>query len=111
MKRDWNLIKALMIELENCEPGHFFAPQPLAGHDLKSVRYHLHLLHQAGLAECEMDEPWNGDPTLVGCNLTLLGHDMLDSLRAGEVSQPRPLHFPFLEQLANVARESLRRMA
>ena len=111
MKRDWNLIKALMLEIENCEPGYYFVPQPLAGHDLKSVKYHLHLLHQAGLVECDMDEPWNGEPTLVGSNLTLLGHDLLDSLRCGTVRQPQAHPLPFLAQLANVARDSLRRIA
>jgi hypothetical protein len=53
MKRDWQLIKALMLEIESCEQGRYFVPQAFAGHDLESVKYHLHLLDQAGLVEQE----------------------------------------------------------
>jgi hypothetical protein len=109
MKRDWQLIKALMLEIESREQGRYFVPQAFAGHDLESVKYHLHLLDQAGLVECAMDEPWDGAPTLIGRNLTLLGHDLLDTLRSEQERQPRPA--PLLAHLAGAARENLRRIA
>jgi hypothetical protein len=109
MKRDWELIKAMLLEIESREQGRYFVPEPFAGHDLESVKYHLHLLDHAGLVECQLDEPWDGEPILVGCNLTLLGHDLLDSLRDDDNLQPRPA--PRLAELAGAARESLRRIA
>ena len=109
MKRDWELIKAMLLEIESREQGRYFVPEPFAGHDLESVKYHLHLLDHAGLVECQLDEPWDGEPMLVGSNLTLLGHDLLDSLRDDDTRQPRPA--PLLAELAGAARESLRRIA
>ncbi|MDH0897455.1 MULTISPECIES: DUF2513 domain-containing protein [Pseudomonas] len=109
MKRDWELIKALMLEIESREQGRYYIPEAFAGHDLASVKYHLHLLDQAGLVECELDEPWDGEPCLIGRNLTLLGHDLLDSLREGVARPLQPV--PILTQVAEVARESLRRSA
>lgn len=111
MKRDWELIKALMLEIEGCEQGRYFIPEPFAGHDLDSVKYHLHLLDQAGLVECELYEPWDGAPQLIGRNLTLQGHDLLDSLREG-VSRPTLQPVPVLTQVAAVdGAEALRRSA
>lgn len=109
MKRDWELIKALMLEIESREQGRYFVPEAFAGHDLESVKYHLHLLDQAGLVECELDEPWDGVPVLIGRNLTLLGHDLLDTLRDEEVARPRPA--PLLAHITGAARETLRRIA
>jgi hypothetical protein len=96
MKRDRQLIKALLLEIESREPGHYFVPEAFAGHEPESVKHHLLLMHQAGLVECELDHPWDGEPVLIAHHLTLLGHDLLDGLREDE---------------AAVARESLRRIA
>jgi len=110
MKRDKQLIRALLLQIESQQPGQCFEPAPFAGHDLESVKYHLHLLHQANLVECELEHPWDGEPVLIARNLTLLGHDLLDSLREeGTDASARPA--PLLAQLADAARESLRRIA
>ncbi|WP_052080917.1 DUF2513 domain-containing protein [Pseudomonas sp. ML96] len=109
MKRDKQLIRALLLEIEGREYGHCYEPAPLAGHDLDSVKYHLHLLHQAGLVECELEHSWDGEPMLIARSLTLPGHDLLDSLRAAEQAE-EPVT-PLLVQLAEAARESLRRIA
>ncbi|MDD0843541.1 DUF2513 domain-containing protein [Pseudomonas sp. Gutcm_11s] len=112
MKRDKQLIRALLLEIESREYGHCFEPAPLAEHDLESVKYHLHLLHQAGLVECELEHSWDGEPVLIARSLTLPGHDLLDNLRAAAQAEvPAERQLPLLTQLADAARESLRRIA
>lgn len=81
MKRDWDLIRTLLLEIEVLERGLCFTPRPMVGHSLASVQYHLHLLEQAGLVECTDYHPWNGEPVRIANTLTLLGHDLLDSIR------------------------------
>jgi len=81
MKRDWDLIRAILLEIEALERGHYFTPRPTAGHSPDSVQHHLHLLEQAGLVECTDHHPWNGEPVRIASTLTLLGHDVLDSIR------------------------------
>lgn len=109
MKRDKQLIKALLLEIESRDHGHYFEPQAFAGHDIDSVKYHLHLLHQAGLVECELEQTWDGEPALIAHNLTLPGHDLLDSLRDDDAANAHPA--PLMTQPADAARESLRRIA
>ena len=65
MKRDWELIRALLLEIEALGHGQHFHPQPLAGHGLEMVSHNLHLMCQAGLAECTPHHPWNGDPVMI----------------------------------------------
>lgn len=81
MTRDWNLIRTLLLEIEALEGGHHFAPQALAGHSSATVSYHLHLMHQAGLIDGQLNHPWNGEPVLHSRGLTLAGHDLLDLMR------------------------------
>ncbi|MGE8360294.1 DUF2513 domain-containing protein [Pseudomonas sp.] len=81
MKRDWNLIRSLLLEIEALEWGRQFSPRPLDGHSLEVVNHHLHLLEKAGLVECIDYYRWNGEPARVANALTLLGHDLLDSIR------------------------------
>ena len=107
MKRDKQLIRALLLEIESREFGHCYEPAPLAGHDLDTVKYHLHLLHQAGLVECELEHSWEGEPMLIARGLTLPGHDLLDAIRDAAALAVQA------ENLApaETARESLRRIA
>lgn len=81
MRRDWDLIRELLLEIEELEPGHHYVTQPMGEHGLESVNYHIHLLEHAGLVECVDYHPWNGEPGRVATALTLIGHDLLDSIR------------------------------
>ncbi|SFI25925.1 DUF2513 domain-containing protein [Phytopseudomonas argentinensis] len=81
MKRDWELIRELLLQIEALETGHHFYPQQVAGHTAESVSYHIHLMCQANLIECSQHHPWNGAPVSIANGLTLTGHDLLDGIR------------------------------
>ncbi|HSC83421.1 MAG TPA: DUF2513 domain-containing protein [Pseudomonas sp.] len=107
MKRDWNLIKELLLRIECLEFGHHFAPQALAEHDAHSVKYHLQLMHQAGLVECTLDQAWDGEPELIAHHLSLHGHDLLDAIRDSDARK-----YSMLGHSASLAsREDLRQTA
>ncbi|MNP69050.1 hypothetical protein D3C76_1650940 [compost metagenome] len=69
------------MEIEQLEPGHHYVAQPMGEHGLESVNYHIHLLEHAGLVECVEYQPGSGEPGRVASALTLIGHDLLDSIR------------------------------
>lgn len=106
MKRDWDLIRALLLEIESLGTGQHFHPQPYAGHTLESVSHHLHLMCQAGLAECTAHHPWNGDPVMIAKGLTLAGHDLLDPIRDDDAWEATKA---FLQQrMGGISLETLR---
>ncbi|WAF83571.1 DUF2513 domain-containing protein [Metapseudomonas otitidis] len=80
MKRDWDLIRSLLMAVEALEGGRHFAPRAWDGHSAAQVAHHLHLLAQGGLVECATHHPWNGEPVMIATGLTLAGHDLLDRL-------------------------------
>lgn len=85
MKRDWELIRELLLQIEALETGHHFYPQSVGQHCAEAVSYHIHLMCQANLIECSQHHPWNGAPVAIANGLTLTGHDLLDGIR--ETSQ------------------------
>ena len=84
MKRDVDLIRQLMFELEHQGPECSFDDlRNGAHHDHESVertRYHLRLLIDAGLAK-EFDRATAGQPCV---RLTSAGHEFLDLCRGDE---------------------------
>lgn len=106
MKRKWILIKELLLRIECLEPGHHLSPQPLAEHCANSVKYHLHLMHQAGLIECSMEQSWEGESELIAHHLTQHGHHLLDGTRDNDARQ-HLLH----ERSVSTARKGLRQTA
>ncbi len=89
MKRDWDLIRALLLEIEALEPGHSLLARCIDEHSLESVSYHLHLMEQAALVECKELHEWNSEPSRVAVALTLQGHDLLDSIRDEDAWQAK----------------------
>ncbi|MBD9484114.1 DUF2513 domain-containing protein [Pseudomonas sp. PDM14] len=84
MKRDWDLIRALLVKIESLGIGQQFTPHEFDGHSADEVTYHIHLMGQAGLIEWA-DHKWNGEPVVIAKSLTLAGHDLLDIIRDGEI--------------------------
>lgn len=107
MKRDWDLIRDLLLQIEDLEPGHYYCPRPTEEHSLESVSYHLHLLEQARLLECKEQHRWNGEPSRVASCLTLQGHDLLDSIRDEDAWQAKKTML--LARLGAISYESLRK--
>jgi hypothetical protein len=81
MKREWDLIRLLLLRLEAEETANaHLAPQAMGGFDAELVGYHIDLLDQAGLLTARRA----GD-TIVARRLTWDGHELLDSIRRDTV--------------------------
>lgn len=81
MKRDWDLIRRILLKLEEkSDSTGFLYSTDIPPFDKEKVAYHYDLLYQAGLI--------NGEPILtIGCkdfyaqSLTWQGHELLDKIR------------------------------
>jgi hypothetical protein len=80
MKRDFDLIRLVLLEVENnADPQNWIDPEPV-GYESVEVSYHVMLLEQAGLIE-----GWNRSAIGVfrwsARNLTWRGHEFLEAAR------------------------------
>ena len=85
MERDWNIIRAILQQLENKESyGDVLRPESVKGYDVELVSYHMHLLNQAGIidAKCQSRSSGKGSIFCLGMNLTWEGHELLDSIKS-----------------------------
>lgn len=81
MKRDMDLIRKILIEVEACEDP--FGPEDklmINGYEKKIVSYHVKLLCQAGLLEGHELKEVGSFKWLAGA-LTWEGHEFLDAAR------------------------------
>ena len=82
MKRDFDLIRKLLIFFEGKPtPEHVPVP-PIEGYDDLSIRYHLVLMHDAGLLRCEASMSKTGRViSVLPFELTWEGHEFLEKVR------------------------------
>jgi len=85
MTRDWEIIRAILIRLEESNtPNTIVVMDDFDGFDEQSVAYNIRLLRDANCIEANIRETSTGD-NLIGAaiarRLTPKGHDLLDSIR------------------------------
>jgi hypothetical protein len=76
MKRDMELIRKLVLAIEGSASG--FAPREIKidGYSDEQIRYHAHLMIQAGLAEgADVTHKGSSGPEAILNNLTWAGHE------------------------------------
>jgi predicted transcriptional regulator len=85
VKRDWNLIRQILLELEK-DPDPPVGPRAISidGAAAEAVSYHVMLMSQAGLIEAENCTSTSGFDWLP-IGLTWNGHELLDSIRKDSV--------------------------
>ena len=82
MKRQMDLVRAILLELEKHE--HAWAPRKLAieGYTDEEVGYHVHLMGQAGLLDvADATTRASASPHAVPRAITWAGHEFLDAAR------------------------------
>jgi Hypothetical protein (DUF2513) len=83
MKRDFDLVRKLLVYFEE-KPGpeHIEIP-PIKGYDELTIKYHLVLLHDAGLLRCEPVTSSSSDRVIsvLPFELTWDGHEFLAKIR------------------------------
>jgi len=82
MKRDMDLVRKILLAMENHESG--FAPHPfkIEGHDDDEVGHHVYLMAEAGLikaadATCQA----SASPVAIPRSITWEGHEFLEAAR------------------------------
>lgn len=85
MKRDWDVIREVLIEVEGLDSDrrNSFSYNESGGQDASKVAHAL-LLWKAGFLE-GMDAGSMGGAALLSPDLTWQGHDLLDTLRSKPV--------------------------
>jgi hypothetical protein len=86
MKRDMELVRAILLAMEAHASG--FAPDPftIRGYDQETIQHHVWLMEQGGLVTAS-DVTVQGDasPVALPGSLTWAGHDFLDTVRTDKV--------------------------
>lgn len=79
MKRDWDLVREILIDLESVDHGHVVVAGD--GQDKNLFGYHCKMLRDAGLIEASISEYMGGGIGGQAIRLTWAGHEFLDSIR------------------------------
>ena len=82
MKRDWDLIRAVLLRLESLEGTRdVINPDQFDGYHKEVVSYHIHLLKEAGLIKAIESRTLNAPMWAQATGLTWEGHEFLDSIK------------------------------
>ncbi|MGB2985731.1 MAG: DUF2513 domain-containing protein [Phycisphaerae bacterium] len=86
MKRNMDLVRKILLVLEEHE--HGFAPKKLQieGHSNEEVAFHVHLMGEAGLLEVYDDTSFDGtSPEAIPAHITWNGYEFLDAARSPSI--------------------------
>lgn len=83
MKRDPDLMRDILINLEDSTDFTFYKSIKLPGKTPEEISYHIKLLFEAGMVDAQ-DKSQRGTPYALwkARSMTPMGHDFLDSVRA-----------------------------
>ena len=84
MRRDFHLIRALLLAVEQADEPFVSEALEIAGYDTTQIAYHAALLAEAGLLDGE-DASTPAALRFFIRRLTFQGHDFLDAVRAPSV--------------------------
>jgi hypothetical protein len=82
MKRDMELVRKILLEIENRESG--YAPHNFEINDYtqEQIRYHAHIMWKGGLIEAiDRTDLSSTSPQAIPKSLTWSGHEFLESAR------------------------------
>jgi len=80
MRRDMDLVRSILLELEKSESYAGFADIAIEGYSPDDISYHVLLLHEAGLIEA-LDLSGGDRPLWIPVRLTWDGHEFLEASR------------------------------
>jgi hypothetical protein len=82
MKRDMNLLREILIEVEKLSVNHHWTARPLIGFSLVEVIYHIERAKEGGLVEARTSMAAGHAVVL---NLTNEGHNFVEAARSETV--------------------------
>ncbi len=82
MKRDMELLRLILLKLEEVEPFQFvYGPPEVGGYEPLDVAYHVRLLFEAGFIGAQFSANDAGPPSIIISHLSWRGHEFLDAAR------------------------------
>ena len=83
MKRDFDLIRKLLIFFDEKEGPEAVEAPPIEGYEQITIKYHLILLYDAGLLRCEPVKTKKSQRVIyvLPFELTWTGHEFLEKIR------------------------------
>ena len=84
MKRDFDLVRLLLVFFEEKATPELVQVPPIDGYDELMIKYHLVLLYDAGLLRCEPVKSSTSDRVIyvLPFELTWNGHEFLEKIRS-----------------------------
>lgn len=80
MKRDWDLIRAILLAASEKEVGMPLYNRDIGGYDEKIVAGHMQMLHDAGYAEVK--SPGTNSGFAMMTKIHMPGYDLLDTMNS-----------------------------
>jgi hypothetical protein len=85
MKRDWSIIREILLKLEAATtPNTYLNAKDLIEHPMQAVAYNMRLLDQAGYIKARILESSSGNGEInaaTAIHMTDKGHELLDTMR------------------------------
>ena len=86
MKRNWELVREILLSLENKESSlDYLEPEQVEGYGSELVSYHIQILDEAGLIEGHCTQAMGSPVHCYAKRLTWIGHEFLDEIRSETV--------------------------
>ena len=85
MKRDMDLIRKILIKIEDSKKYPIREKIKIEEYEDDSINFHLILLEEAGLVEVDLTKMGDGKPIVDVSRLTWEGYEFLDSSRNNKV--------------------------
>jgi hypothetical protein len=86
MKRNMELVRSILLEMEKQESGFVKGGLEVDGFDDEAIGYHCYLMAQAGLINAaESTSMSSSSPSAIPTSLTWEGHEFLDNIKCDNV--------------------------
>ncbi|TYK64171.1 DUF2513 domain-containing protein [Colwellia echini] len=83
MKRDWDVIREILIATESLEPNQSLTLSAFDADKAFNISYHVELLDEAGIIYASLSQELGRGPTQFHVHrLTWDGHEFLDSIKS-----------------------------
>lgn len=88
MKRDMDLVRAILLAMEACPNGLVLGEFSLPGYSYEQVHFHAYLMWRAGLIEAEnITTVGHTSPLALPRSITWQGYDFLSNARSPDMWQ------------------------
>ncbi|WP_233842201.1 DUF2513 domain-containing protein [Dyella sp. 2HG41-7] len=85
MKRDWDVVREILLALEQQNENSSRGISHIEGRDDSNVAYHIRIMIEAGLIEGNVRDYLGGEVSAVALRMTWTGHEFLDQIRSQNV--------------------------